>query len=118
MSIIDVALRETQDIIKQLEQRIGKLEKQLASLSELNVDYDFYYGGKCIIMTLLPDGKEVVKLIDIKPKVTLAELRHLVESVEQEYGLRAKRLDVPGFDNKIRSRVEDYEKFYAKKKLF
>jgi polyhydroxyalkanoate synthesis regulator phasin len=74
--------------IDELKERVTKLEKQLANLSELNVDYDFQYGGKIVILTMLSEsGKEIVKFINIKAEMSLSELRHLVEAVEQQYGL-------------------------------
>lgn len=75
------------------------LRDQLAALQALDVD--FHATGKLIICAQI-GGRDLVKIIAIPRRATLAEHREMVQTIESRYGARLGYVDAPsGFDAQL-----------------
>ncbi len=74
------------------------LKRDLTAIGQLKalqaIDAGWNYPGKIIIMFHL-DGKDIVKIIDVKRKTNMRDYMRLSRQLEAEYGVPAKYLDGP-----------------------
>lgn len=62
------------------------------------IDFDWHDCGKIILMFHF-DGKDIVKIIDVKRKTTIKEYQQLSGQLEREYGAAPKYFDgIDGYD--------------------
>ena len=80
---------------------VKELRKQMSAV--MAIDVGLKEAGKVIILSRV-QGQDRVKIIDVKPQMTIQEYRQLVESLQAEYGAQPVWVDAPtGTDVVIKS---------------
>jgi hypothetical protein len=80
---------------------VKSLRKQLATL--MAIEPGFGAMGKAVILARVGD-QDRVKILDIKPELTLAEYKALVEQLKAEYGVKEPAWGthtLPGLDDVV-----------------
>ena len=79
-STADLACKRAQNAVDEVK----SLRKQMAAAQALDVG--FQESGKLIVLSRIGD-QDRVKIIDIKPTLTLAEYRTLVDRIKEDFGV-------------------------------
>lgn len=76
--------------IRDVERTVRLLQRQLTSLQA--IDQTWHEGGKIIVLAHVGE-KDYIKIIQMKPKVTIQEYQEMVKHLEALYGARAVFID-------------------------
>jgi len=71
---------------------VAALRRQLAALQA--IDLDFRHGGKIIVVAKV-NGKDIVKIVEIAPRMNMEQWRFLSREIEDRYGISERRIDGP-----------------------
>lgn len=94
--------KDMRKAVADAKQALAKADASVAMVKELRrqmsavmaIDVGMHEAGKIIIMSRV-QNQDRVKIVDVKPKMTVAEYRQLVESLESEYGASPTWVDGP-----------------------
>lgn len=81
------------ELTYQISQSVRKMEDQMTALLAIDVPVS-RDAGKVIIIARVA-GRDIVKIVDVSPSMSVQELRDLVETLQSRYGAQLQFIDAP-----------------------
>lgn len=99
---LELIAKDVGDAVRKAAHAVAKADAAVTMVKELRkhmsaamaIDVGFKEAGKVIILSRV-QGQDRVRIVDVKPKMTVQEYKQLIESLESEYGVAPTWVDAP-----------------------
>jgi len=99
---LDAIAKNVGDAIRQATQAYEHAGAAISAVKELRqqmsaciaIDVGFKEGGKVILLSRV-QGQDRVRIVNVKPELTLLEYKRLIDTLERDYGARPTWIDGP-----------------------